>query len=187
MSDIFANHTMMGSYVSEKSPARLLIDGYAGNENLFLTKMTGSLTPNYQLMYSIGSQVFLNAFAQRMTFWNLSGFHLFEQCSGTGTSPDQAVPEFLNFYNANNIVKAKEALILSFIGITLHGYLVNLQIDDFKKSSGADTIEGVFYTLVFLGKQPDAGTASAPEPQQVVPAPTTAVRSASVQPQSTVL
>ena len=115
-----------------------------------------------------------------MTFWNLSGFHLFSQCGESAASLTQAVPEFFKFYSENNIVKAKEALVLSFIGITLHGFLVNLQIDDFKKSSGSDTVEGVFYTLVFLGKQPDATASAKTEPQQIVVAPTTSVRSSAV-------
>jgi hypothetical protein len=223
----FSNEPSMVPYY-EGTPVRLTIAGYEDNDKLFITKMAGSIAPNYQLMYSIGATAFLNAFSQRMSFWNLNGFHLYKDCSGndtatgaiagalggnaalgtvasvlntfTGvagsalssanqaladTNAGQTLPEFVAFYNKNNIVRADKPLLLSFVGITLQGFFVNLQLDEFKKSAGADQMEGMFYTLMFLGKA--MNILDDFQPLAIAPASTTGsstnpVRSGQVQP-----
>jgi hypothetical protein len=132
--------TQLGSMADDK-PARLTIKEFV-NAKLFITNITGGAKPNFQLMYSLGDDVFLNTFSERLSIWELRGLHILTDCNGADVPGE---PPFLTFYKQYNI-KTERTVSMSFAGITMKGYLVDLQIKDYNQNG----VEGFAFVLQYL-------------------------------------
>jgi hypothetical protein len=132
--------TQLGS-MSDDKPARLTIKEFV-NAKLFITNLTGGVKPNFQLMYSLGDDVFLNTFSERLSMWELRGLHILTDCAGADVPGE---PPFLTFYKQYNI-KTEQTVSMSFAGITMKGYLVDLQIKDYNQNG----VEGFAFVLQYL-------------------------------------
>lgn len=130
--------------LQDDKPVRLTIDKL-DDDKLWLTKISGSVKPNFQLMYAIGSDKYINTFSQRLSVWPISGVYALADCNG----PIDAVgePPFLKFYKQHNISAAATNLRITFSGIVITGYLVELSIGDYQQ----EIIDGYQFNLSFLG------------------------------------
>jgi hypothetical protein len=135
--------TQLASLADEK-PVRLTIDGL-DDDRLWLTKISGGIKPNFQLMYAISGQKYINTFKQRLSIWPIGGVYALADCNG----PIDAVgePPFLEFYKKHNISAAATNLKITFSGIVITGYLVELAIGDYQQ----EIIDGYQFQLSFLG------------------------------------
>ena len=133
--------TTMGAVAGK--PQRLTIQGFT-DEKLFVVKLDGGVKPNFQLMYAIGPGIFLNAFQQRMSVFNLEGLHILTDCVA---NVDTDEPAFFRFYKAHNIVSSTKMLTMAFNKITMTGYLIDLKIQNYNQ----DNVEGYLWNLQFLG------------------------------------
>lgn len=126
---------------------RLTVDGLEG-EDLWLTDIKGFVAANYQLMYSMGVQAFVNAFNHRLGKFEVTGIHISNGCglSGSGRAP------FVDFYDQVNITKRRPTRI-SFDGITITGWATEMHIGNYSKQ-GAD---GHMFTLKFEGRINELG------------------------------
>ena len=90
--------------LTDGKPVRLVIEGFKDpDERLFLNELSGEVQPNFQLLYAIGQGTYLDAFAQRLAPYVISGTHILAACNGQPVT-QQAQPAFLTFYQENNIV-----------------------------------------------------------------------------------
>jgi len=145
MSETLFKQTQLAS-ISDEKPARMVISGFSDpQEKLLITGFAGGIKPSYQLMYSIGNSVFLNAFSQRLSMFQMVGVYVPASCEGDNATE---IPEFFRFYRDHNIVTAGEPITIAINEITITGYIVELQIQDYSK----DGIDGHKFTLPFLGK-----------------------------------
>ena len=141
MQELFGPSKAVG-VPDESSKTRLVVEGLT-SEELWLTSIRGDIEPNYQIMYSLGAEVFLNSFQPKLSIFQIKGVYIFEVCG----SKSDGEPEFMTFYRANNIGVADSPLRITFNTIVITGYLVKLMIGEF--SQGA--IEGHSFELQFLG------------------------------------
>jgi len=130
--------------IPDPKPVRLIISGLS-DEKLWLTNISGGIAPNYQLMYSIGADAYLNAFNQRLSLFQIEGIYVPTICD-TGSPRDE--PAFMTLYKERNIVSSSETTRVTYNGITIIGYFVKLTLGDFNKQG----IEGHSFNLTFLGK-----------------------------------
>ena len=142
MADLF-KRTQLASLADDK-PVRLTID-QLDDDKLWLTGIKGGIKPNFQLMYALSGQKFINTFRQRLSLWPIEGVYALADCDG----PIDAVgePPFLTFYNKHNISRAATNLKITFSGIVITGYLVSLNIGDYQQ----EVIDGYQFNLSFLG------------------------------------
>jgi len=139
--------------LKDEKPVRLTIKGLT-SEMLWITSLTGSVSPNYQLMYSIGAGAFLNAFNQRLSLFQLSGIHIAQACDNEQDPDDD--PPFLTFYKERNIVIAGAKSTndlgtptrISFNNIVIVGWVVKLDIGEYSKEG----IDGHTFAMSFLGQ-----------------------------------
>lgn len=130
--------------LADEKPVRLVVEGLAG-ELIFLTNIRGGVSPNFQLMYSIGAKAFINTFSQRLSMFELSGLYIPNTCE---TGEVDREPAFLTFYDRRNIVNSSQPIRISYNNIVITGFLVNLDIKDYNQQG----IDGHAFTLKFLGK-----------------------------------
>ena len=131
--------------INDSKPARLTIKEFKDDPahgRLWVTQVRGGTKPNYQLMYSLGDDVFLNTFSERMSVWELTGLHILQNCAG---EVQDGEPSFLTFYKKHNI-KTTKVVNTSFAGITLKGYLIDMRIEDYNQEG----VEGFKFTLKYL-------------------------------------
>jgi hypothetical protein len=144
--------------LEDVKPVRLTIEDFRNNELLWLTDIKGSTKPNFQLMYSVGKDTFINAFNQRLSVFQISGVHILNNCDGAFNSSGE--PPFLSFYKANNIIARTESLKISFENIVVSGFMIELEISSYSQEG----IDGHRFTLTFLGSisglQQDASSGS---------------------------
>lgn len=143
MADALFQRTQLASLADEK-PVRLTIDGL-DDDALWLTSLRGEVKPNFQLMYAIDGGKFINTFRQRLSLWPIQGVYALADCGG----PIDAVgePPFLRFYNKHNISRAATNVRITFSGIVIIGYLVQLAIGEYQQ----EIIDGYKFNLTFLG------------------------------------
>lgn len=127
--------------VADGKPARLTIKEFQ-HARLFVTNVGGSAKPNYQLMYSLGDSIFLNTFSERLSIWELQGLHIMTDCRGEDIPGE---PPFLTFYKQYNI-KTEKIVNMSFAGITLKGYLIDMAIHNYNQNG----VEGFQFSLKYL-------------------------------------
>ena len=65
--------TQLASLADEK-PVRLTID-QLDDDRLWLTQISGGIKPNFQLMYAMSGQKFINTFQQRLSVWPIKGVY----------------------------------------------------------------------------------------------------------------
>jgi len=137
---ILFEKTKLGE-ITDTKPARLTIEEF-DDPRLFVTNISGGSKPNYQLMYSLGDDIFLNTFSERLSMWDLQGLHILSDCNGNDVEGD---PPFLKFYREYNI---KTGLIvkMSFAGIVMKGFLVDMRIEDYNQNG----VEGFKFYLKYL-------------------------------------
>jgi hypothetical protein len=145
MGEIFNETEIIG--ISDKRKRRLTISGFE-SEQLWLTDISGMLKPNYQLMYSLGARVFINAFNNKLSMFKLQGIYVPETCSSSGNGK---TPEFVRFYREKNITQSSDAKI-AFEGISIKGSIVSMEIANYSKQG----IDGHGFTLSFLGRLREA-------------------------------
>ena len=131
--------------LADDKPIRLVVEGLPG-ELIWLTAIGGGVSPNYQIMYSIGARAFINTFNQKLSMWTISGLYIPGTCEGA-QDPDRQ-PPFVTFYNERNIVNSDEPIRITFNNIVITGFLVNLEIQQYDQEG----IDGHRFTLKFLGK-----------------------------------
>jgi len=144
--------TQLGS-ISDDKPARLTIQEFS-NARLFVTDVNGGAKPNYQLLYTIGDQVFINIFSDRMSVWDLRGVHILTDCAGEESSGE---PPFLTFYRKHNITTGV-SVNMSFAGITLLGFLTELVLSGYNKEG----VDGFAFSLKYLAKLKNLTTSAEP-------------------------
>ena len=145
--------TKLGS-INDTKPARLTIKEFQeqpAHSRLFVNNISGGAKPNYQLMYSLGDDIFLNTFSERLSMWQLSGLHIFTDCFGNEIPGE---PPFLTFYKQYNI-KTAQTVSMSFAGITMKGYLVDMNIGNYNQNGVEGFNFGLKY-LAFLQNMSDA-------------------------------
>jgi hypothetical protein len=155
MSYTLFEKTQLGSMADVKTE-RLAIEGFA-DPNLFITNLSGGAKPNYQLMYSLGDDVFLNTFSDRLSMWELKGLHIMTDCNGKDL---QGEPPFLTFYKEYN-VRTEQSVRMTFASIKMNGFLVKLQINNFNQTG----VEGFSFVLSYLAllENMEAFGAAAPD------------------------
>jgi len=131
--------------LEDVKPIRLTVEGLSPDEQVWLTTIRGTTSPNFQLMYAIGPDTFINSFNQKLTLFSIKGIYVTSDCGGAFTVIGE--PPFLSFYRRNNINSSVDAIKITFNGIVITGFLVKLDIGEFSKEG----IEGHLFTLDFLG------------------------------------
>jgi hypothetical protein len=141
--------------IEDVKPVRLTVEGLA-SEEMWLLDIKGETSPNYQLMYAVGNDAYLNAFNQRFSLFSVSGVHILSTCSAQGASGE---PPFLKFYKNNNIVTGSSTTNITYSGITMKGYMVGLALGSYNQEG----IDGYQFTLKYLAKLDalEAATAAA--------------------------
>lgn len=124
-------------------PRRLTIKGINLPGNLWITGSQGGLEPNYQLLPSLGSEVFLNAFNDKLSQWILSGYYQPNPCEEGAAE----IPPYLKIYLDGNIVDGTEVTI-SYSDIVLKGFIVKLTL----QSNAQDPHNGDSFRITLIGK-----------------------------------
>jgi hypothetical protein len=97
-------------------------------------------------MYSLGADVFINAFNQRLSMWTLSGLYIPSMCDNGQDFKGE--PAFVDLYRRFNIRNAAAPLDLAFNGIVLVGFFVEMKIQDYTQGG----IDGFSWETPFLGR-----------------------------------
>jgi hypothetical protein len=139
--DLFQTTEIVG--INNQQKKRLTISGFE-SEDLWLTSIQGEVSPNFQLMYSLGVDVFINAFNTRMGTFMLGGIYIPETCTTKGNG---GVPPFISFYKSHNINERVPAKI-AFDGITIKGWIVKMMIKEYTQNN----IDGHEFSIQFLGR-----------------------------------
>jgi hypothetical protein len=143
-STVFSDATGLAS-MNDQKPVRLIIPKF-NDGKLLITKISGGVRPNFQLMYSLGADVFINAFNQRLSMWNLSGLYIPSMCDNG--QDFRGEPAFVDLYRRFNIRNADVPLDLAFNGIVLVGFFVEMKIGDYTQNG----IDGFSWETPFLGR-----------------------------------
>ena len=130
-----------GEITVENPKKMIILQGSAIEDSMLITQARTKIEPNFQLLPSIGQQIYLNSFNQKVSQMELSGIYVPQnECPQDG-------PEFLNLYTAENIVDSKEPFTINFSGITLVGYITSLTLTT--TDNAGSSVEQ--FTLAFLG------------------------------------
>lgn len=143
-STVFSDATGLASMKDQK-PVRLVIPKF-NDGKLLITKISGGVRPNFQLMYSLGSDVFINAFNQRLSMWTLSGLYIPSMCDNGKDFKGE--PAFVDLYRRFNIRSGGVPLDMAFNGIVLVGFFVEIKIQDYTQKG----IDGFSWEAAFLGR-----------------------------------
>jgi len=152
---VFSDVTGVASMQDDK-PVRLIIPKF-NDGKLMITKITGGVRPNFQLMYSLGADVFINAFNQRLSIWTLNGIHIPSACAngdngirriGEEDKAHKGEPAFVDLYRRFNIRTAPVPLDMAFNGIVLVGFFIELKILDYTQEG----VDGFAWEVSFLGR-----------------------------------
>jgi hypothetical protein len=145
MATIFHESTGLASIADDK-PVRLTIPKFP-NGTLLITKISGGVQPNYQILYSLGSDVFITAFNQRLSPWNISGIHIPGSCN-KGAQDFNGEPAFVDLYRKFNIRTAKQPLDMAFNDIVVTGFFIGMTVGDYSQNG----IDGYTWETTFLGR-----------------------------------
>ena len=139
------NITSETAHITDDKPVRLVIPQF-NDGKLLITKIDGGVRPNFQLMYSLGADVFINAFNQRLSLWTLHGLYIPAVCDNGQNFKGE--PAFVDLYRKFNIRTARAPLDLAFSGIVLVGFFVEMKIGDYSQNG----IDGFSWETPFLGR-----------------------------------
>ena len=122
----------ISSYVDPGVPARLSVSmenwgGYLGFKSI-ITRVVISSRGNYQVLHSLGGQVFIYTFGERVGSVQMSGVSMDATCEDqTGFL---GIERVLRWYNANRIaVRATPMRMLIGAGTALQLYMVGFNCD----------------------------------------------------------
>jgi hypothetical protein len=164
MGNIFSDTSGLAKMADDK-PVRLVIPQF-NDGDLQITKIQGGVRPNFQLMYSLGADAFINAFNQRLSMWTLHGLFIPAVC-GNGQN-FKGEPAFVDLYRKFNIRTAKAPLDLAFNGIVLVGFFIEMKIMEYTQEG----VDGFAWETPFLGRMNNF--LEAPDPIEVVDKPAVA-------------
>jgi len=139
---IFFENTEIAEANDTNKKVRLTVDGLE-TADIWLTDVSGQVTPNYQILYSLGVKAFINAFNNRLGQFTITGIYIPDMClnSGGGTPP------FIDFYKKVQITQKTPAKI-SYDGISIQGWAIQMNL----KSYSQNNIDGHEFTIQFLGR-----------------------------------
>jgi hypothetical protein len=113
-------------------------------------------------MYSLGADVFINAFNQRLSMWTIHGLHIPALC-GDGNNL-KGEPAFVDLYRRFNIRNAKVPLDMAFNGIVLVGFFIEMKVMEYTQEG----VDGFAWETPFLGRMNNL--LEAPDPIKVADA-----------------
>ena len=154
---VFSDVTGLASMADNK-PVRLIIPKF-NNGKLMITKISGGVRPNFQLMYSLGADVFVNAFNQRLSMWNIHGLYIPSVCDNGQDFKGE--PAFVDLYRRFNIRTDGPPLDIAFNGIVLVGFFVEMKIMEYTQEG----VDGFAWETPFLGRMNNF--LEAPDPIEV--------------------
>ncbi len=128
--------------ISDGKKIRLTVDGLE-SEDIWLISIAGQVSPNYQILYSLGAKVFINAFSNRLGKFSLNGIYIPETCEGGAGG----IPPFIQFYKDVQITKKKSTTI-TYDGVSIKGWAVSMTLRNYSKNN----IDGHEFTIEFLGR-----------------------------------
>jgi len=145
-SDILFGKTGIGALPSVRDLQLLTIEGlHAEDSSLFITKAAGELQDNFQVNYSMGDAVYVNAFQRRLVPMELPGVSILHDCGNSDTADSK--PAFVRFYEDNSITRATKPVKLTYSGIVLKGYMTGLTLGTLEMQD----VSGFSFVLKFLG------------------------------------
>ena len=156
----------MGTPLYQEPQVSLGIDKYNSNRtlltisdndkeiggDLFVTNFGGDVRPNFQIMYSMGPEVYLNVFSQRLSAWTLEGVYVpSERCpknkENGGRNND--TPGFYKMYERYNIANDDNKFVkLAFSGLVVEAYITSMSIPSFSKTD----VGQMRFSLKLLGR-----------------------------------
>jgi hypothetical protein len=160
MGNVFSD-TIGLAKITDQKPVRLVIPQF-NDGALQITKIQGGVRPNFQLMYSLGADVFINAFNQRLSMWTLHGLYIPAACDNGQNFKGE--PAFVDLYRKFNIRTAKAPLDLAFNGIVLVGFFVEMKVMEYTQEG----VDGFAWETPFLGRMNNL--LEAPDPIEVADA-----------------
>jgi hypothetical protein len=142
MKNDYFSSTEIGE-ISASSPVRLVINELNG-ANTWITDIKGNLSPNFQILYSLGSRAFINVFNDRLGVFTLEGINITSACENS----DSEIPPFMAFYRAIKITNKRTPIQMSFNKIVLSGWATSMDIGNYSK----DNVEGNTFKIDFIGR-----------------------------------
>ena len=142
--DIFGQKTAIVPFANDNK-VRLTISELSTNDKIFLTGVKGSMSPNYQLQYSVGAGRYVNSFTHRLSMFVISGKYVLADCNGSLDSITN--PAFYKFYEARNISNSDKPVRIAYSGLVITGYLVLLELGQMNQ----EAVDGFPFTMHFLG------------------------------------
>jgi len=122
--------------------------------DLFVTNFGGDVSPNFQIMYSMGPEAYLNVFSQRLSSWTLEGVYVPSQrCpedgGGSSTGRSNDTPGFYKMYERYNIANDDNKFVkLAFSGLVVEAYITSMSIPSFSKTD----VGQMRFSLKLLGR-----------------------------------
>ena len=129
--------------LNDSKKIRLVIDGLE-SEDIWLTTISGQVSPNFQILYSLGVKAFVNAFNNRLGKFNITGIYIPDTCEGVAQG---GPPPFIQFYKQVQITQKKPAKI-TYDGISIKGWAIAMNLKNYSQNS----IDGHEFTIEFLGR-----------------------------------
>ena len=136
----------------------LTISGDGNNDiagDLFVTNFGGDVRPNFQIMYSMGPEAYLNVFSQRLSAWNLDGVYVpsgrcpSKSQGGDTTGRNNDTPGFYKMYERYNIANNDNKFVkLVFSGLVVEAYITSMSIPSFSKTD----VGQMRFSLKLLGR-----------------------------------
>jgi len=139
---IFFENTDIAELSDTSKKIRITVDGLE-TADIWLTDVSGQVTPNYQILYSLGVTAFINAFNNRLGQFSITGIYIPTSCVSEGGG----TPPFIDFYKQVQITQKQPAKI-SYDGISIQGWATQMNL----KSYSQNNIDGHEFTIQFLGR-----------------------------------
>ena len=112
-------------------------------EDFWITGFKGGMEPNYQVLASLGSEIYINSFNEKLTAWNMSGYFTTTECESTKVDK----PTYLDLYATNNVNTGKPVTV-TYSNMVMRGFIVRLSVS----SDAGDAHKGDKFVLSLIGK-----------------------------------
>lgn len=97
------------------------------SERSIITRVTVAQQVNAQFLHTLGAQVYVYVFGDRIGQMTLSGLSFLCGCGAGG--PDVGAERMLLWYKANRLSKRRQAVRVSIGKQAIDGFVVNLNLD----------------------------------------------------------